>query len=92
MAETIIWSLPGQASTSGEAVGVASVVVRADRITSSGVEFNLKNVLFGQSGFALSLNNRAQRGELILDEHLATVCTVEDGKITRIDTYLPDIG
>jgi hypothetical protein len=31
------------------------------------------------------------RGDLHLDEHLATVCTIEDGKIRRIETYLSDV-
>jgi hypothetical protein len=28
----------------------------------------------------------AAGGDLHLDEHLATVCTIEDGKIRRIET------
>jgi hypothetical protein len=48
-------------------------------------------VLYGQFGFALSLNNTAQRGDLALDEHLATVCSLREEKISRIDTYLSDV-
>ena len=91
MEEGIVWSLPGRAGISGKAVGVAAVADRADRIASYGVDFVLKHVLFGENGFTLSLNNRARRGEVVLDEHLATVCTVSNHKITRIDTYLHDV-
>ena len=40
---------------------------------------------------ALSLNNIACRGDLILNEHLATVCSLRGGKISAIDTYLSDV-
>jgi hypothetical protein len=40
---------------------------------------------------ALSLNNTASRGDLILNEHLATVCSLRGGKISAIDTYLSDV-
>ncbi|WP_328606237.1 hypothetical protein OG943_40860 [Amycolatopsis sp. NBC_00345] len=27
----------------------------------------------------------------VLDEHLATVCTLQDGKVAAIETYLSDV-
>jgi hypothetical protein len=39
----------------------------------------------------LSLNNTASRGDLILNEHLATVCSLRGGKISVIDTNLSDV-
>ena len=39
----------------------------------------------------LSLNNTARRGDLVLDEHLATVIKIRDGKISAIDSYLSGI-
>jgi hypothetical protein len=48
-------------------------------------------VLYGQFGFALSLNNTAKHGDTVLDEHLATVCSLREEKIGRIDTYLSDL-
>jgi len=39
----------------------------------------------------LSLNNTARRGDLVLDEHLATVLSIRDGKVSAIDTYLSDV-
>jgi ketosteroid isomerase-like protein len=91
MTDDIIWSLPGTSRISGEAVGVDEVIKRSQTIVSYGLNFRLKHVLYGSYGVTLSLNNTAKRGELILDEHLATVCTVQNGKISRIDTYLSDV-
>ena len=51
------------------------VIVRAQRIVSYGLTFNLNYILIGQSGLALALHNTASRGTQTLDEHLATVCT-----------------
>jgi ketosteroid isomerase-like protein len=91
MAPDVVWSLPGSSRISGEAHGVDAVIVRCQLITSYGLNFGLKHVLYGQFGFALSLNNTAQRGALALDEHLATVCSLREEKISRIDTYLSDV-
>ncbi len=91
MHRDIVWSLPGTSLISGEADGVDAVIKRAQLIVSYGLNFALKHILYGQHGVALSLNNTAKRGELVLDEHLATVCSIRDGKVARIDTYLSDV-
>jgi hypothetical protein len=74
---------------SGEAHGVDAVIKRSQLITSYGLNFALKHILFGQHGLALSLNNTAWRGTFILDEHL--VCSLREDKICRIETYLSDV-
>jgi len=91
MAPDIVWSLPGSSRISGEAQGVDAVIARCQIITSYGLNFALKHVLYGQFGFALSLNNTAKCGDMVLDEHLATVCSLREEKIGRIDTYLSDL-
>lgn len=91
MAPDVVWSLPGSSRISGEAHGVDAVIARCQLITSYGLNFGLKHVLYGQFGFALSLHNTAKRGDLVLDEHLATVCYLREDKISRIDTYLSDV-
>ena len=91
MVNEIIWSLPGTSLISGEAYGIDAVIKRSQLIVSYNLTFGLKNVLFGQHGVALSLNNTARRGDSVLDEHLATVCSLREGKISRIDTYLSDV-
>jgi ketosteroid isomerase-like protein len=91
MTEDVFWTLPGDSLISGEAHGVDAVIKRAQTIVSYGLTFTLKHVLYGQHGVALSLNNTAQREGAILDEHLATVFELRDGKISGINTYLSDV-
>lgn len=91
MTEDIVWSLPGSSLISGKAHGVEAVIKRSQLIVSYGLTFTLKHVLYGEHGVALSLNNTARRGDLLLDEHLATVCQLRDGKIFTITTYLSDV-
>ena len=92
MADDVIWNLPGNSLISGEAQGVDAVIRRAQLIVSYGLTFTLKHILIGRHGVALSLNNTARRGDLVLDEHLATVMSIRDGKVFSIDSYLSDIS
>jgi ketosteroid isomerase-like protein len=91
MTEDIVWSLPGSSLISGEAHGLDAVIKRSQLIVSYGLTFTLKNILYGQYGVALSLHNTAKRGNLVLDEHLATVCLLREGKICAINSYLSDV-
>ena len=91
MANDVVWNLPGSSLISGGAQDVDAVIQRAQLIVSYGLTFSLKHILIGRHGVALSLNNTARRGDLVLDEHLATVMRIRNGKISAIDTYLSDI-
>lgn len=72
-------------------MGVDAVIARAQLIASYGVSFTLQYVLVSRDNMALSLHNEAQRGDLRLDEQLATVCRIREGKIVAIETYLSDV-
>jgi ketosteroid isomerase-like protein len=91
MTDDIVWSLPGSSLISGEARGAEAVIKRSQLIVSYGLTFSLKNILLGQHGVALSLNNTARRGDLVLDEHLATVFALRERRIFAITTYLSDV-
>ncbi len=91
MTDDIVWTMPGNSLISGEASGVESVLARAQQIVGYGLDFALNHILIGQHHVALSLHNTAKRGELTLDEYLATVCFLRDGKIAAIHTFLSDI-
>lgn len=67
------------------------MVERAQRIASYGVDFRLLHLLVSRENVALSLHNTAHREDAVLDEHLATVCRLRDGKIASIETYLSDV-
>lgn len=47
--------------------------------------------MFGTDSFIIKLHHTGRRGDLILDEHLGTVCTVRNGRIETADTHLSDI-
>ncbi len=85
------WTLPGTSLISGEAIGADAVVLRAQLIVSYGVSLELKHILYGLHNVTLAIHNQATRGDLVLDEHLATVCILRNGKIAAIDTYLSDV-
>ena len=88
----IKWTLPGNGMISGTAVGVDAVIERTKIIIEGGVQTKLHHILVGQNGLTLSLNNTATSADgRILDEELATVLTVENGLIIKIDTYLSNV-
>ncbi|MBZ4319769.1 nuclear transport factor 2 family protein [Streptomyces huiliensis] len=86
------WKLPGDNTVSGTAEGADAVVERAKKIAGYGLHFELLHILVSRENVALSLHNTARRGDLRLDEHLATVCRLRDGKIASIETYLSDVA
>ncbi|KOG65838.1 ketosteroid isomerase-related protein [Streptomyces griseoflavus] len=89
--EDAVWELPGDNAISGTAEGADAVVERARKIAGYGVNFTLLHILVSRRNMALSLHNTARRGDVVLDEHLSTVCTVRDGRIAAIETYLSDV-
>lgn len=85
------WTLPGDNAISGRAVGVDEVIARARKIASYGLSFELIHVLVSRDNMALSLHNTAERNGIRLDEYLATVCRLRDGRIAEVETYLSDV-
>ncbi|WP_251076934.1 hypothetical protein [Streptomyces benahoarensis] len=72
------------------------MVDRARLIASYGLDFALQHVLVShvpvsRENVALALRNTARREDAVLDEHLATLCTLRGGRIARIETYLSDV-
>lgn len=85
------WTLPGDNAISGIAVGGDAVVERAQLIASYGLSFKLENILLSRDNMALGLHNTAERDGVKLDEKLATVCRLRDGRIAEIETFLSDV-
>ena len=85
------WTLSGDNTISGTANGADAVVDRARKIANYGLNFELLHILVSRDNVALSLHNTAQQGARILDEYLATVCRLKDGKIAAIETFLSDV-
>lgn len=85
------WTLPGDNTISGTASGADAVVDRAHKIANYGLNFELLHILVSRDNVALSLHNTARQGDRVLDEYLATVCQLKDGKIAAIETFLSDV-
>ncbi|MGW7008699.1 nuclear transport factor 2 family protein [Streptomyces sp. NPDC054933] len=85
------WTLPGDNRISGRVAGADAVVERARLIAGYGVNFEFQRVLVSRDNLALSLHNTAERDGVVLDEYLATVCFLREGKIAAIETYLSDV-
>jgi ketosteroid isomerase-like protein len=85
------WILPGNNTISGPAVGADAVIARAKAIAAYRVNFELTDILVSRTDMALGLHNTAERTGVKLDERLATVCRVRDGKIAQIETFLSDV-
>lgn len=91
MTDDVVWTLPGTSLVSGIAKGVDGILKRARAIVNHGANVEIQHVVLGYEGVALLLHNTGSRNGRILDEYLTTVCTLRDGKIARLDTYISDI-
>ena len=91
MTDDVVWTLPGSSLVSGVAHGVAGILKRAQAIVDRNVTLEIMHVVLGHEGVALLLHNTGTCKGMVLDEYLTTVCTLRDGKIARLDTYISDI-
>jgi hypothetical protein len=89
--DDVVWTLPGSSLVSGVAQGVAGILKRAQAIVDHNVTLEIMHVVLGHEGVALLLHNTGKWKGKVLDEYLTTVCTLRDGKIARLDTYISDI-
>jgi len=76
---------------SGVAQGVSEIVKRAEVIVEREVTLEIMHVVVGREGVALLLHNTGEWKGKLLDEYLTTVCTLREGKIARLDTYISDV-
>jgi len=89
--DDVMWTFPGKASISGEAVGVQGVIARAKVIAAHQVEVEIVRAVYGFSGLAVLLHNTGSRKGQILDEYLAAVFQYRGDRISRLDSYLSDV-
>jgi Ohr subfamily peroxiredoxin len=85
------WTLPGESAVSGTFIGAEAIVEHVRRIAGYGVRFELLHVLVSRDHLALDLHNTGSRADASLDEHLATVLRLREGRIAEIETYLSDV-
>ncbi|MBD0254193.1 MAG: nuclear transport factor 2 family protein [Cytophagales bacterium] len=55
LTEDAVWTLPGTSAISGEAIGAEAVIRRGQKIAASGASLELKHMLYGLDGVALSI-------------------------------------
>jgi len=91
MTDDVVWTLPGSSLVSGVVAGVPGILKRAQAIVDRGVTLEIMHVVLGREGVALLLHNTGKWNGRVLDEYLTTVCSLRDGKIARLDTYISDI-
>jgi ketosteroid isomerase-like protein len=87
----VVWVLAGDNAVSGEARGIAAVLARFDQLAGYGVHIDIQQITIGREGAALIMHNTGEHDGQTLDEHLVSTMTIEDERITRIDTYLSDL-
>lgn len=80
------WSLPGEGELSGESVGAEEVISKAMKFASK-LSLGLDHIQYSLNCVALAIHNQAITGDADIDEHIATVNTMRDGKISGISTF-----
>ena len=90
--EDVIWTFPGASPISGEAHGVDGIMKRARAIASYSVKVEFIGPVYSLSGVAMFLHNTGNKNGRVLDEQVAAVFTFRGDRISRLDTYLSDVG
>jgi uncharacterized protein len=90
--DDVVWSFPGKSPISGEAHGVDGIMKRAQTIASYGVKVEFIRAVFSLNSVAIFLHNTGNKNGRVLDEQVAAVFTLRGDKISRLDTFLSDVG
>lgn len=91
LTDDVVWTLPGESVVSGEFVGVAGVLKRAQIIVDHETELKVLHFLTGWDDVAFILNNTGNYKGVVLNEFLTTICRVRDGQIYRLETLINDV-
>lgn len=90
LADDVQWTIPGAGAPAGTVQGATSVLNRARSIADSSIRTETLQMLIGRTGVTLTQQHTGSGADgRHRDGHLATVLTVDRGKIRAIDTYLP---
>ncbi|MEU4444398.1 nuclear transport factor 2 family protein [Actinosynnema sp. NPDC050801] len=93
--DDIVWTMPGTSRISGTVVGKEALIERVRRVAAAGVtmrKIELVHMLVGRTGVTMFMHNSAQAEDgRKLEEHLASVYAIQNGKVTGIDTFVTDL-
>ncbi|HVN00598.1 MAG TPA: nuclear transport factor 2 family protein [Caulobacteraceae bacterium] len=92
LTEDVVWTLPGRSTMSGEVRGRDGVARRLETVAGSGVNIDLRHVLYGRDDVAVLLHNTGERDGRVLDEQLITLLRLRDGRIYRAETLVSDVS
>lgn len=93
--DDVVWTMPGTSRISGTVQGKEAVVERVRRVAAAGVrmkKIELLHMLVGQAGVTMFMHNSAQADDgRILEEYLASIYSIQNGKVAVIDTFVTDL-
>jgi ketosteroid isomerase-like protein len=87
----LVWVLPGDNAVSGETFGLDGMFGRLEKLAGFEVNIDIQQGMVSPDGVAMILHNTGTHNGLVLDEYLVSAVTLDDGKASRIDTYISDI-
>ncbi|MHC5797299.1 nuclear transport factor 2 family protein [Lacisediminihabitans sp. FW035] len=89
--DDFVWVLPGDNAVSGETIGLDGMLGRLEKLAGFEVNIDIQRGLVSPDGVAMILHNTGTHNGRVLDEYLVSAVTLDDGKASRIDTYISDI-
>jgi ketosteroid isomerase-like protein len=89
--DDLVWVLPGDNAVSGETIGLDGMFGRLEKLAGFEVNIDIQRGMVSPDGVAMILHNTGTHNGRVLDEYLVSAVTLDDGKASRIDTYISDI-
>lgn len=90
VSDAFVWHIPGTSSISGDATGVEEWSTKLNRLLAAGLQPALIELLVGDGHVAAVQRNTATNGDHSLDVRVVNLFSLEEGKITRLDTFFSD--
>ena len=84
------WSLPGSGELAGQSDGREQVIDKAKQFVNK-LSLQPDHIQTSLNCVAMAIYNKACTGIPGADEHVATVSTVRDGKISSISSFFSDV-
>jgi ketosteroid isomerase-like protein len=91
LTDDFVWVLPGDNAVSGETIGIDGMLGRLAKLAGFEVNIDIQQGMVSPDGVAMILHNTGTHNGRVLDEYLVSAVTLDNGKASRIDTYISDI-
>ena len=90
VADDFVWQIPGTSSISGEVKGAQAWSEKLRTLLEAGLQPELIEMLPGDRHVAAVQRNTASVNGSTLDVRVVNLFHVEDGKVTRLETFFGD--